>query len=127
LIDAISIYVRYELPNEKGETRRERNLKFEEYTPPFSIPESGVYLWRWYFSISDSLRRVREGICEPIPPSEYIAWSHISGEIINHREQKILQRMDIAFCSEMNKELTDFRTRREEEQKAEIEKARKHK
>ena len=34
-MEAVRVYTRYDLPNEKGETRRERNQRLEIETPDF--------------------------------------------------------------------------------------------
>jgi hypothetical protein len=79
-----------------------------------TLPSSGQYIWDWYFHLSARLRRVRGGVCEPIPPSEYQAWKASTGNIVYPSEYAILCEIDAAFCDEMNKELSDFRKREEE-------------
>lgn len=115
------VRVRYDTPNERGETRRERIYRFgkhEENRPPiFYIPIEGFYLWEWFWTISARLRRIREGLCEPIPPSEFLSWCRASGTIVTPPEYAILCAMDEIFCEETNKELEDYRTRRAEEDK----------
>jgi hypothetical protein len=105
-------------PDEKGQTRRERNDQFGEPSPPLIVPQSGLYLWEWYFDLSDSLRRVRNGICEPFPPTEYIAWRAATGNIVYAHEYAILRAMDGAYCAEMNVELADYRARQKAEAEA---------
>lgn len=116
---AILTFVRYEIQDEKGESRRERNDSFGETSPLLIIPPDGAYLWRHYWAISESVVRIQDGICRPIPPSEFNAWTAASGEVLYHHEYEILRAMDAAYCEEMNRELADFRDR----QKAEQEKA----
>lgn len=79
------------------------------------VPELGRYLWDWYFSLSKRVRRVREGTCDPIPPSEFIAWREATGAIVYPREYATLCAMDDAYCAEMNPELDAYRERREAE------------
>lgn len=113
------------MPDEKGLTRRERNDRFGvKQTPDFDVPIDGVYLWGWYWTISDRLRRIVDGVCEPIKPSEFLAWCTASATIVYPVEYGILCAMDDAFCSAMNDELREYRTRTEDQQKAEAEKAR---
>jgi hypothetical protein len=88
------------------------------------VPPAGRFLWDWYFDLSESLRRVRAGLCEPIPPSEFLAWREATGNIVYPSEYAILREMDTAYCDEMNKELADFQERQREAQAAEIPKAR---
>lgn len=113
--------MRYDVPNEKGITRRERNDRVEEFSPVFKVPLHGVYLWQWYKSISDTLPRIRDGVCNPIPPTEFKAWLELSGIICYPFEYEILSAMDVVYVDEMNKELQDYRERRDEELKREAE------
>jgi hypothetical protein len=82
-----------------------------------------MYLWNWYFDLSGSLRRVCDGICQPIPPSEFLAWKEASDVIVYPHEYAILRAMDRAYCEASNAELADARTRQNEAQRAEIEAA----
>jgi hypothetical protein len=104
------------LKDENGETRRERNKRYEQahLSPPLEIPSVGAYLWEWYFDLSQRLRRVRDGVCEPIPPSEYEAWQRITGNIVYRHEYAILWAMDAAYCDEMNTELAAYQERLKE-------------
>lgn len=54
---------------------------------------------------------MRDGICEPVPHTEFAAWKALSGNIVYSTEYAILRDMDVAFCEETNKELADFRER----------------
>lgn len=104
-------------PDKIQETRAEYNERFgqQDKTPEMVVPVAGQHLWDWYFGLSGMLQRTREGICEPIPPSEYAVWiDRFCGEIVYPHEYAILAAMDVAFCDEMNKELDDLRARQEE-------------
>ena len=113
MTEAIRVYVRYDVPDENGQTRRERNERFgkSEESPLLEISDEGLYLWNWYFELSQSLLRVRSGVCEPIPPSEFIAWCQATRKLIEPVEYDILRAMDHAFCDEMNKEISDYNER----------------
>lgn len=117
------VRVRYDLPDENGETRRERSLRFgvEDNGPNLDIPAGFYHLWEWYWTISARLRRVRDGVAEPIPPSEFTHWCHNSGTIIRPVEYAILSAMDDVFCDEMNLELRDYRLRENERSRKEAE------
>ncbi len=122
----MEIFVRYETPDENGETRRQRNEKFDEITPDFEIPVEARYLWDWFFNIHDMMgARVYDGFCRSIPPSEYLAWAELTGTIVYQHEYDILTSMDAAFCREYNKELQNYRLRREEEIRLKTEEANK--
>jgi len=114
LSDAIRTYVRYDVKDEGGETRRERNDRFGHESPPLEYPFAAAHLWEWYFDLSQRLRRVRDGVCEPIPPSEFEAWQRLTGNIVYRHEYAILAAMDAAYCDEMNKELADYQERMRE-------------
>lgn len=120
LKEAIRVFVRYEQPDERGITRRDRNESFRQPAPEFIIPDGGEYLWNWYHEISDSLRRVNDGVCFPIPWTEYIAWAQVTRQIVNSEEYAILRSIDVDFCDEMNKELEAYRERENERQRAAI-------
>lgn len=108
------MHVRYEMPDEKGETRRERNERLKEPTPFFKIPEAGIHIWQWFREINDIASPMREGFCRRIPPSEYLAWQKITENIVYPEEYDILFAMDAVFCDEMNAEIQSRETIRQE-------------
>lgn len=65
--------------------------------------------------------RVKDSVCFPLTPSEILAWSEISGTIINTPEFEILRTMDKAYCSETRVELKAYNERLEDERKRELE------
>lgn len=124
------VRIRYDTPDEDGVTRRERAARFAdvetiEQPPDFEIPSEGEYLWAWFWTLSGRVRRVTEGVCSPVPPSEFLAWCEASGTIVEPVEYAILCAMDDVFCEETNKEIKDFRERQQERQKQEIEAAKR--
>jgi hypothetical protein len=82
------------------------------------VPQIGRYLWDWYFDLSDSLLRVRDGIVTPIPPSEFEAWRSATGNIVYPSEYAILRAMDAAYCAEMRVEVKAFQEREREMREA---------
>lgn len=102
------------MADEKGETRRERNERYDVYAPPLIIPDAGRYLWDWYNDIASCVGRVRDGVCYPIPPSEYKAWADVAGHIVNGNEYDILRAMDRSFCDMMNEEFEAYRQRQKD-------------
>lgn len=103
--DAIRVFVRYDVTDEKGETRRERNERFGFDTPPLIVPEAGIHFWKWYFEISSRLMRVRDGIAIPISWADINGWVALTGNIIRPLELQVLFTIDDAFCETMNAEL----------------------
>lgn len=118
MCEAIEIFVRYETPDENGVTRRERNEQFGVSSPLLYIPEAGEHIWNWYWEISKNSKRISEGVCKPLAWSEIAGWLQITGAIVNDEEMKILLEMDASFCAETNRELNDYRVRREEKFKS---------
>lgn len=92
-------------------------------SPPFFLPENGRYLWNWFGRLNTSYSRIHDGVCKLIPPSEFYAWSELTGVLVSPEEYDILQAMDIAYCEETNKELQSVRAKREEEMKRQVEEA----
>ncbi len=111
------------MPNEKGETRRELYDRLGEegienkdtgeqlVAPELDIPFEGSHLWEWYHDLSNSVARVKDGVCCPIPPSEFIAWKEMNSLEIRSHEYKMLRAMDEAFCAATNVELAEYRER----------------
>lgn len=118
------------MPDENGQSRRDRYALIDDApveVPPLIIPEDGQHIWDWYFvdGLKSCIRRIHDGVCEPIPPSEYIAWAAMRRLIVRTAEYDILSVMDAVFCEEVNKELAANRAKRDEDHKAELEKARR--
>lgn len=120
LKQAVENYVRFDMVNEKGEKRRELydrlgadgavNKETGEplAAPEIEIPKDCEEHWRVYFDVSNSLSRVKEGECHHIPPSEWLAWSTLTGVRLNY---EIMRMMDNAFVGSMNRELEERRER----------------
>lgn len=115
------VHVRYETPDENGETRRERNKRFEQddETPEFELPDEGAYLWDIYWDISNRVQRVHDGVCLPIPPSEFLAWSTLTSTFIYPDEYAILCAIDDEFCSSTGDEIAAYRARQEAQRQTE--------
>lgn len=105
--------MRYDLQDEKGKTRRERNSEFGHPSPELVIPLEYEYLWSWYNEISSGVARIRDGVCYPVAHSEILAWQTLTQNLVLASEYAILRAIDSAFCDEMNKELKDYRERTE--------------
>lgn len=120
-MEAVRVYTRYDLPNEKGETRRERNQRLEIETPDFEIPSAGEYIWEWFTALSNVIHRIDfNGYYYNLPPSEILAWCKLTGTEITENEYEIISAMDSSFCKELNAEIEANRSRKMDEQKQEI-------
>lgn len=76
--------------------------------PEIEIPEDCEHFWRLYFDVSNSLTRTVDGVCHQIPPSEWLAWSTLTGIKIDY---DVMRMMDDAFTIAMNRELEERRER----------------
>lgn len=115
MVEATRIYVRYDIEDDNGSTRREKNERANRLAPPFEVPSNGMYLWEWFKDLNSSISRISEGVCRLIPPSEIKAWSELTGNFIHPFEYDILNSMDIEFCNETNLEFKALRERQKEE------------
>ena len=104
------------MPDEKGETRRQRNEKFAaaagavDPTPQTSLPEQGEHLWHWFWQLSPRRRTGPEAISY----EELGAWQRLLRIPLRPEEAEILMEMDDAFLSEIRKEQQDAHTRASE-------------
>jgi hypothetical protein len=108
----MEVFVRYEIKDENGETRRDRNERFEHgSSPPVEIPDEARYLWRWFMELSDGTGRFREGLYHPITWADLKAWSDVTGTIVYRVEFDILRAMDDAYCHGMNQHVSERHAR----------------
>lgn len=101
---ALRIEARYDTPDSKGETRRQRNAKFGESSPEPEQPEQGRQLWNWYQQASRT-RRFEQGLPQMLTPLEWQAWANITGQVIREEEFAVLIDMDSAYVSALKAEL----------------------
>lgn len=118
-------FVRYETKDERGETRRERNEKHDAATPEIVIPEAGKHIWEWYADLSQFFVRVKDSVCVPIPPSEFLAWRELTENIVHDYEFEMLAAIDRTYCRMMNSELQDYNIRERERHENEVKKRRR--
>lgn len=109
------MYVRYDLKDEHGKTRRERNDDFGATAPELRVPDAGGHLWDWYFDLSQRLIRRGDGETHPIPPTEFVAWVQATKQIVYPWEYAILGAMDLAYVAEMNIELSAYSERQRDQ------------
>lgn len=128
-MEAVRVYTRYDLPDDKGETRRERNLRFgQSDSPEVEIPYAGEYLWELFTQLSNAIHRVDfNGYYYNLPPSEIIAWCKLKHWDITADEYDIISAMDNVFCKELNKDRDAISSRKLEEQKQEVKHGRRNK
>jgi hypothetical protein len=90
---------RYTLKDDKGESRAERNERFNRasLTPeePW-IPDEAVYLLEWFEELSATRATGMSGP-NPLAPSDVYAWSTITGARLTPNEYFIIRVMDAAY------------------------------
>lgn len=125
LITAVNTLVRFDMPDENGEKRRDKyerlaadgvlnkdtGLPLE--APELDIPEEYADIWSMFFNISDQVSRIRDGVCGRIPPTEYKAWFELNGITVEPYQYSLLVDMDERYCVAMNVELAEYRKRQE--------------
>lgn len=122
-MEAVRVHIRYDLAEEGDEenTRRKRNERVGIDTPKFEIPGNGLYLWSWFNELCDSVSRIDfNGYYYFIPPSEFLAWSTLTGKCLTPDEYEILKAMDNMYCKELNAEIRSKRAREDEIRKREM-------
>lgn len=89
------------MPDENGETRRQRHKRFHQPDPPRAGPPPGAsHLWEWFWQLSN--RRLSGP--EPLTFCEIEAWARINRVPIRPDEVKTLTVMDDAYLSEVREE-----------------------
>lgn len=88
------------MPDENGETRRERNARFEEPSPDLDLPEAGAHVWEWFWEIS---ARRRSGP-EALSYAEVGEWQRLTSTQVRPEEVEMLMKMDNAYLAEVREE-----------------------
>lgn len=111
MAEALAIKIRYETPGPEGETRAQRNIRFGagDKNQSYEVPDEAGYLWDWYLEILDGFQGVVNGEAVPIPPSEFKAWSDLTGNVVLPEEYAILRRMDAARRAALSEEIAYHR------------------
>ena len=108
------MYARYNtatrrFKSENGEvwqTRAQYNDRFgqSDLNQEPEVPAAGQHLWDWFLDINDRISRVEDS-CRRIPPSEWLAWQQMTGDIVYPWEYDILAAMDRAYCDSVDGEI----------------------
>lgn len=94
------MHTRYDMPNEKGETRRQRNTRFRQASPPLRVPANGRHVWDWFWQLS---ARRRSGP-ESLSYAEIESWARMTATPVRPEEVDMLTAMDDAYVTEVRKE-----------------------
>lgn len=112
----MSHIVRYETPDDKGETRRQRNARFGAQSPDLEAPFAGELILEWFWHLS-AFRG--EGVSGPAPirHADIRDWSVLSHTPLRPEEVTILLQLDQAYRSALSAEMADQAARREQASK----------
>lgn len=102
LIDAIQVYVRYELPHPKAATRREYNMRAGRESPPLIVPDHCLYIWDLFFELNDGVDRTGDGYCRGVTWADLIGFQQAKQITLTPDEIALLKAMDVVFCDQMN-------------------------
>lgn len=95
------------MPDEKGETRRERNARFGQPSPTLAVPHLGQHVWDWFWVLSN---RRRSGP-EALSFAEIGEWQRLTGTAALPEEVEMLMQMDDAYLAEVRREQADAQAR----------------
>ena len=112
LVQQALILARYDLvPDNDGENRRQRNIRFGEVkkNPLFRIDPDAKQLWDWFRDI-DRQRQQADGMPQPVTFSDLYAWSKLTPNEPDHEQLEILRRIDSAFCHGIAEECDEVRS-----------------
>jgi hypothetical protein len=77
--------------------QRQTGQHQKELDPPAPPPQVLLYLWEWFWQMSQGRRVGGMGSVLPIPPSEIMAWCHLTGIRLSRWEYSVIMALDAAF------------------------------
>ncbi len=107
LAEAVYLTVRYDMADEKGETRRERNARFGEETPDVDVPDQGAHVWEWFWELSGR----RKTGPEALSFAEVGEWQRLTGQDVLPVEIEMLLSMDDAYLRAVREDQAAVRAR----------------
>ena len=106
--------VRWNTPNDKGETRSEEWARFRQEAPEQpEIPHNVLHVWQWFFDLSSQ----RHSGPEALTWADFEAWARLTGEEPTQQEWRMLVAMDRAYLKAVRRELKEQQDKRLAEQK----------
>lgn len=104
------------MPDENGETRRQRNERYGEAskTPEIVFPDAGEHIWDWFWN---ELTDRRKSGPEPLGYAEIGEWQRLTRIQILPEEIAVLIAMDKAYIKAVHEEQDAARARYEAEMK----------
>ena len=88
------------MPDENGETRRQRNTKFGHPSPDYDAPDAVAHVWEWFWDLSAR----RKSGPEALTYAEIGEWQRLTGTAIRPEEVEMLMKMDDAFLADVREE-----------------------
>ncbi len=101
------------MADEKGETRRQRNARFDEKSPDVEVPPEGAHVWGWFWTLSD---RRRSGP-EALTFADVGEWSRLLQIDLLPQEVEMLMAMDDRYLRAVREDQDAARARALESQK----------
>lgn len=95
--------VRYDMPDEKGETRRERNARFDVEAPDVEVPLEASHVWEWFWDISG---RRRSGP-EALTFGDIASWISLLQLDVLPQEVAMLTAMDDQYLRAVREDQAD--------------------
>jgi len=105
--DAAYTTVRYDMADEKGETRRQRNERFGAPSPEVEIPHQLLHVWDWFWELS---ARRRSGP-EALTFADIGEWSRLRQVDLQPIEVEFLMAMDDAYLKAVREDQEAARQR----------------
>lgn len=105
------LHVRYETPDDRKETRRQRNARFGQPSPVVVVPPAGAHVWEWFWALSNR----RKSGPEALSFGEIGEWQRVTGTQIRPPEVEMLIQMDNAYLSAVRDEQEALIERRRQE------------
>lgn len=113
--DAVEVIARYDTPDNRGETRRARNARFDmEDKSPDDIEPSDdwVHLWVWFWDLMAEREQSASGL-QPLTSAGIMNWMTVSGERPSREDLAIIKAMDVSYRNAMSQEMEAQRRRDE--------------
>jgi hypothetical protein len=98
LAEIVALQVKYDTPDEHGETRRQRNARFGQESPQPEEVEGGEHLLDAFWAL-DRLRTYGFSGPDPLQPGVIRDWCALTGEVLDRAEIQMLLDMDTAFLN----------------------------
>ncbi|MBD7952719.1 hypothetical protein H9654_00745 [Stenotrophomonas sp. Sa5BUN4] len=95
------------MADEQGETRRQRNERFEIATPDMDLPDEGLHVWEWFWDLS---ARRRAGP-EALSYSDVGDWQRLLQLDLLPQEVAMLMAMDDKYLAAVREDQAAARER----------------